>query len=87
MSSVSSGANEKIERVRKSSGMVLGGEVARLDTVWAAVFRARNEDVRFERNDDFRLFWLGGDFGGVGSTRISSCIGNNGSNILRCSRG
>ncbi len=33
LSSVSSGANEKIERVRKSSGMVVGGVVARLETV------------------------------------------------------
>jgi hypothetical protein len=33
LSSVSSGAKEKIERVRKSSGLLVGGVVARLDTV------------------------------------------------------
>jgi hypothetical protein len=30
---VSSGAKENIERVRKSSGLVVGGVVARLETV------------------------------------------------------
>lgn len=87
MSSVSWGAKEKIDLVRKSSGLIVGGVLARLDTVWAAALSARNEDVRLDRNEDARLFRLVFDFGGVGKMMVSSCTGDMGSRTFMCWRG
>lgn len=87
LSSVNSGAKEKIERVRKSSGLLVGVVAARLDTVWAADLRARSEAVRFERRDEVRLFWVGRIGDGDGRTMVSSYIGDKGSSTFTCWRG
>jgi hypothetical protein len=68
-SSVNPGWKSKMELDRKSSGWMSGGVVARLDTVWAADFKALNEAVRLDLNEvgrlsgiaDLRFGFVGGD--------------------------
>jgi hypothetical protein len=84
LSSVSSGAKENTDRVRKSSGGMTGCAAIE-DIVWAADLMARRDAVRFERNVEVRLLRGDGRVASSGLGVAGTTSGSDGSSRSRSS--